>query len=225
MTRALNPSEIEYTITLEPEDTTPSQGGFQKPDGSPDDEIIAAIEKEMEWNEWAWCTVKVTAKWGGFEGTSYLGQCSYKDEDDFAKGGYLPQMKDDAVVELRDNIKAAGWELEGSEPDYSGVEALLTNLPRTLVGDGKTPNIFFVTNEKTGNVVAVFLGDDKQDAAIAFADSRTEPLMVEDRLTGVVHDNPAGERYQDECRRAEEEPRRNPAFLEGDDYTDDDPER
>lgn len=89
--------------------------------------------------------------------------------------------------------------------DAEGVELLLTELPRWLVGDGKTPNIFFVTNQKTGNVVAVFLGDDKQQAAIDFANGRSEPLAVEDRLEGVVHDNPAGERYQDECRRAEEE--------------------
>jgi len=88
--------------------------------------------------------------------------------------------------------------------DAAGVELLLTELPRSLVGDGKTPNIFFVTNEETGNVVALFLGDDKQDAAIAFADGRSEPLMVEDRLTGVVHDNPAGERLQERLGREEE---------------------
>jgi hypothetical protein len=85
------------------------------------------------------------------------------------------------------------------------LELLLRELPRWLVGDGKSPNIFFVTNQKSGNVIAVFMGDDKEQAAIDFADGRPEPLMVEDRLTGVVHDNPAGERYQDECRRAEEE--------------------
>ncbi len=85
------------------------------------------------------------------------------------------------------------------------LELLLREMPRWLVGDGKSPNIFFVTNPKSGNVVAVFMGDDKEQAAIDFADGRHEPLMVEDRLTGVVHDNPAGERYQDECRRAEEE--------------------
>jgi len=203
MARTMNPADIVFTITVEPEDTAPSEGGFEKPDGTPDKEIVAHIEKEMEWNEWAWCVVKVTAKWGGFEGTNYLGQCSYKDEADFAKGGYLPQMKAEALDDLKANIKAAGWELE-EERNYSGVEALLTNLPRTLVGDGKTPNIFFVTNEKTGKVVAVFMGDDKQDAAIAFADGRSEPLMVEDRLTGVVHDNPAGERLQDRLRREEE---------------------
>ena len=89
--------------------------------------------------------------------------------------------------------------------DADGVQALLTELPRWLVGDGKSPNIFFVTNQITGKVIAVFMGDDKEEAAIAFADGRSEPLMVEDRQTGVVHDNPAGERYQEQCRREEEE--------------------
>ena len=86
----------------------------------------------------------------------------------------------------------------------TNIEALLTDLPRTLVGDGGSPNIFFVTNQRTAAVIAVFVGDDKEQAAIDFADGRSEALMVEDRQTGVVHDNPAGERYQEECRLAEE---------------------
>lgn len=84
------------------------------------------------------------------------------------------------------------------------IASLLTDLPRTIVGDGGSPNVFFVTNQKTGDVIAVFMGDDKEEAAIAFADGRSEALVVEDRQTGVVHDNPAGERYQEECRLAEE---------------------
>lgn len=90
---------------------------------------------------------------------------------------------------------------------------LLTDLPRKIVGDGQLPNVYFVTHQQTGNVWAVFPGDGTPDnakaieaAAIAFADSFNEPLMVEDRLTGVVHDNPAGERYQDACREAEDAP-------------------
>jgi hypothetical protein len=76
---------------------------------------------------------------------------------------------------------------------------LLKELPRYLVGDGKSPNIFFVTHQRTGETIAVFRGDEHEQAAIDFADSRPEPLCVEDRLTGVVHDNPAGERYQRTC--------------------------
>lgn len=79
---------------------------------------------------------------------------------------------------------------------------LLTDLPRTIVGDGKSPNIHFVTNTETGNTIAVFVGDDTQEGAVAFADSRSEPLMVEDRLSGVVHDNAAGELLQDRMAEA-----------------------
>ncbi len=82
-------------------------------------------------------------------------------------------------------------------------EMLNCDFSRSIVGDGGSPNIFFVTNQVTGDVLAVFIGDDKADAAVAFADSRSEPLMVEDRQTGVYHDNPAGEHYQDRLRDAE----------------------
>jgi len=73
---------------------------------------------------------------------------------------------------------------------------LLRELPRTLVGDGKTPNVHFVTNCDSGEVVALFVGDGSEmaDAAIALADNLDEAHMVEDRLTGVVHDNPASMR-------------------------------
>ena len=78
------------------------------------------------------------------------------------------------------------------------VTQLFTELPRTLVGDGGSPNIHFVTNCDTAEVIAVFIGDDPrmEKAAIELADSFLGPYMVEDRQTGVVHDNPASERIQ-----------------------------
>lgn len=84
------------------------------------------------------------------------------------------------------------------------LELLLREMPRWLVGDGKSPNIFFVTNQITGNVLAVYIGDEHADAAVTFANSSNEPLMVEDRQTGVYHDNPAGERLQARCSLAED---------------------
>jgi hypothetical protein len=82
----------------------------------------------------------------------------------------------------------------------------LREMARTMVGDGKKPNVHFVTNAKSGEVVALFVGDDSDSeaSAIDHANKSYEPLMVEDRLTGVVHDNEASEAYQEECRRAEE---------------------
>lgn len=197
MARAFNPNDILFTITCEPEDISPRT--------QIDDEgMVSHIEREMEHNKWAWCQIMVTASWGGFEGTQYLGACSYKDKADFKKDGYFLQMKNEATSTLKRSIRDAGWELEGNDPPESNLAALLTDMPRTLVGDGKTPNIFFVTNTETGNTIAVLVGDDMETAAIALADNRTEPLMVEDRLNGVVHDNPAGERLQDRLREEEE---------------------
>lgn len=96
------------------------------------------------------------------------------------------------------------------DPNTTNCNPALPNLARDLVGDGKTPNIYFVTHQITGRVWAVYVGDgttenDMAEEAIAFADRYPEPLMVEDRLTGVVHDNPAGERYQEACEEQENE--------------------
>jgi hypothetical protein len=83
--------------------------------------------------------------------------------------------------------------------------ALLKGAPRTLVGDGKSPNIFFVTSPETGDTLAVFMGKDFKQDAIAFTNNHDVPLTVEDRLSGVVHDNPAAEHLQDRLEEAEGE--------------------
>lgn len=129
MARRFTLAEVLFSIDPEAEHMSPSDGHFELPDGSPDTEVIDDIIKRAEHNEWAWCSVKVTAKWGGFEGNAYLGGCSYEDEDDFAKGGYLPQMQDEAVAELKRAIELAGWEI--SE------EGDLTERPKTLTEDEK----------------------------------------------------------------------------------------
>jgi len=126
MSRIFHPSDVLFTITPEPEHISVRDGNFELSDGSPDEEQIAAIEKQMEHSEWAWCSVKVTASWGGFEGSDHLGCCSYKDEDDFAEGGYLPQMQEEAMEDLKRNIRAAGWEI---------VEAGLNEEERQAVHD------------------------------------------------------------------------------------------
>lgn len=73
------------------------------------------IRAELEnGNEWAWCGVKVTLKYGNFEGTDYLGACSYKSKADFIEsGGYFPDMVDRAFDELVAQINAAQEAIEG----------------------------------------------------------------------------------------------------------------
>src|SRR5574343_417964 len=66
-----------------------------------EDRIIARINND---DVWAWASVKVTAKFNDFEGTDYLGACSYRDEDDFKSDLYYTDMISTAIEELADNI-------------------------------------------------------------------------------------------------------------------------
>jgi hypothetical protein len=50
---------------------------------------------------WGWCVARVTAKAGEKTGTAYLGNCSYKNAEDFASNsGYLRQMIEEAIQEM-----------------------------------------------------------------------------------------------------------------------------
>lgn len=77
-----------------------------------DDETDAQVEREIleqldSGNEWAWCTIKVSLKWKGYEGTDYLGACSYKSKKDFIEANdYFPDMVAIAFNDLVDNIES-----------------------------------------------------------------------------------------------------------------------
>lgn len=77
-----------------------------------DDETDAQVEREIleqldSGNEWAWCCIKVTLKWKGFEGTDYLGACSYKSKKDFIESNdYFPDMVSRAFDELVAKIES-----------------------------------------------------------------------------------------------------------------------
>lgn len=61
-----------------------------------EDKIIAELEGG---NDWAWCMVRVTARYDGIDnvvGDDYLGCCSYQGEADFKADGYYDDMKDRA---------------------------------------------------------------------------------------------------------------------------------
>jgi hypothetical protein len=124
MSRTFNLSEVEFTITPEPEDFSPYDGQFEREDGSNDDELCKRICLEAEQSPWAWACVKVSAKWAGFEGTTYLGAVSLLDGDEGSKDpetyfrdsyGYYPDMQDDAVADLKATILSYGWSFETAE--------------------------------------------------------------------------------------------------------------
>ncbi len=95
------------TLTMEPE-IGPFEGDFD--DRETEEWIRSELASD---NQWAWCVVTVTAKWGGFEGSDHLGGCSYKSEEDFRQpGGYFDDMVKAALETLNQSIRDAAAKLE-----------------------------------------------------------------------------------------------------------------
>lgn len=91
----------KLTITIEAlaEDETPEHSEMVTKSASGYAKAVREVMKTAE-GRWGWCCVKITVLGGKREGTSYLGNCSYKNAQDFIKNsGYLQQMVDEAVAE------------------------------------------------------------------------------------------------------------------------------
>ena len=104
--RAEAKGSIRYRVTIEPEYDGP-EGFFATGDDAEDAEICAQIRRDAEWNDWAWCSVKVTCTIPGYdaEGNDYLGGCSYKSKEDFCQpGGYYEDMCASAREALLDAL-------------------------------------------------------------------------------------------------------------------------
>jgi hypothetical protein len=116
--RLLKESEVTFTLECEPEDL-PVRGNAMA-SGNPD------VDRETEqWifaqlasgNDWAWCCVKVTAEWNGFEGVDYLGTCSYRSEEEFRSDAYFADMKTRALEDLNETLQATGKTLSQLETE------------------------------------------------------------------------------------------------------------
>lgn len=90
-------TELEYT---------PIQDALSfKATGADHSKYIKKVLNDDGFNPWLWCCVKVTASFKSLTGTAYLGQCAYKNEADFIKGGYYEQMQDEAFEELKKQVE------------------------------------------------------------------------------------------------------------------------
>lgn len=105
-TRELKESEVEFTLECLPEETPIEGNALVSGDDEQDRAHEQWVRDQLEsGNEWAWCTVKVTARFNGFEGSDYLGCCSYLSERDFCEvDGYYPQMREEALSRLNEEI-------------------------------------------------------------------------------------------------------------------------
>lgn len=103
--RKLTEEDVEFIIECQ-EEFVPVQGNAMV---SGDDAVDKEVEDKIindfnSGNLWAWCTVRVAAKWKEFEGDDYLGCCSYNSEEEFKSDGYFKDMKQNALDELNKNI-------------------------------------------------------------------------------------------------------------------------
>lgn len=103
---------VDFQIECVPEDSPVRGNAMASGDNAFDQECEDKILADLEWNEWAWCTVKVTATFGPWEGTDYLGCCSYQDEEGFKQGGYWKDMQHQAFTDLLAQMDHARTELE-----------------------------------------------------------------------------------------------------------------
>lgn len=103
-----NEKDVTYTLEVDFDDLEVRGNALVSGDDAEDkkceDNIINRLN---DGDVWAWASVKVTAAWNGLEGVDYLGACSYADEADFKQpGGYWEDMKEQALADLKHNIKA-----------------------------------------------------------------------------------------------------------------------
>jgi len=97
-------SMVSYEIECFPEDA-PIEGNAM---ASGDDDYDLAVEEFIRnelrnGNEWAWCTVRVIARYDGVDsvvGMDFLGCCSYESREQFEACPYCDDMKDQAREDL-----------------------------------------------------------------------------------------------------------------------------
>ena len=112
MVRPLTADEVEFAIEVHPEDA-PIAGNCSAIDAETDSATEAWITDQLEQgNAWAWCCVRVVARWEGFEGDDWLGCCSYESEATFCEpGGYFGDMLARALEALNETVATTEWTL------------------------------------------------------------------------------------------------------------------
>lgn len=106
--KELTDDEVTFTIDFVPEDL-PVRGNAQEsedPDSDKEveDEILARLNKG---DYFAWCCVKVTAKWEDWSASDTIGAVSFGDNDNPEECDYIPDLKLGALHYLNEKVKSA----------------------------------------------------------------------------------------------------------------------
>lgn len=104
--RLLTKEEVQFEILIEDEDHSP-RGSFASGDEEADEETVKEIIWRLDHGDlWAWCQVCVKATWGDFSAKTWLGACSYKNEQDFIRdSGYYDSMCEESLEALNQKIR------------------------------------------------------------------------------------------------------------------------
>lgn len=115
MLRELTEDEVEFDLTIEEMDAHP-RGFFASDEPDIDAQQVADIIARLERGDlWAWCSVKVTASWGGYSASDYIGGCSYDGERDFMSDQCYADMKAAALAGLNATLRRKHEELKALE--------------------------------------------------------------------------------------------------------------
>lgn len=101
--------DCEFRVDCLPE-ISPIKGNvLASGDDEEDRKEEERVQSELDsGNEWAWCIVRVTCRWRGFEGTDTLGACSYADKRDFVNNSsYYDDMRGEAYDAMLREVDAA----------------------------------------------------------------------------------------------------------------------
>lgn len=105
---ALDYDKVTFRIDVEQEDQPVRGNAMASGDKAADKEVEDEILRRLDMGDkWAWCIVIMTARFGPFIGRESLGGCSYKDLEDFKRGGYYEDMRQRALDDLRNNMEMA----------------------------------------------------------------------------------------------------------------------
>ena len=116
--RNLNKYEVEFSVLVESEDL-PVRGNYMSTDDNEadkaaEDEILERLKRD---DIYAWCMIRVTAKWEEFEGFATLGCCSYSENEDGEAQAKIAAeehgMFDEALDDLMKNIR--GYVMNASD--------------------------------------------------------------------------------------------------------------
>lgn len=101
--RKLTADEVTFEVECL-EEHVPYKGNCSAIDNETDKKTEKWIQRQLyHGNQWAWCTVRVVARWNDYEGDDFLGCCSYRSKAAFClPGGYFDDMKFAALENLND---------------------------------------------------------------------------------------------------------------------------